>query len=318
MANILRSYSMNKPVYVFSGFLDSGKTKAIKDTLYNPRFNEGELSLIVCFEQGDEVYDDKFLKTTNSKVVYLDSLKDFTYDRQKQLDDEYKAERICVELNGMDDDNEFYQYGFIKNWELAQTLTTIDASKFNLYLTNMRQFLYNHVVNAEMVILNRSDDTDKRYLRNNIKSINQYAEIIYEDKNGNVTNQIDDNLFDLSKELVVSDYDYGLWFMDAIDNPEKYNLKDITIKVKYVGEIDEYDNVLIMGRKAMVCCANDITDIALPCIGLHTNEIDKEKYYYISGVGRCIKNQDGMSICAIEVKSFKEAEAPKDELVTFN
>lgn len=309
---------MNKPVYVFSGFLDSGKTKAIKDTLNNPRFNEGESSLIICFEQGDEVYDEKFLKVSNSKVVYLDSFKDLTYEKQKQLDSEYNPDRVFVELNGMEDDNEFYKNGFIENWELAQTLTTIDASKFNLYLTNMRQFLYNHVVNAEMVILNRSDDTDKRYLRNNIKSINQYVEIIYEDKNGNVTNRIDDELFDLSKELVVSDYDYGLWFMDAVDNPEKYDKKEITIKAKYVAEIEEYDNVLVMGRKAMVCCANDITDIALPCIGIHLNEIDKDKYYYISGVCRAIQNQEGIKICAIEVKGFKEAEVPQDELVTFN
>ena len=309
---------MNKPVYIFSGFLDSGKTRAIKETLNNPRFNEGELSLIVCFEQGDEVYDDNFLKASNTKVVYLDSLKDLTYDKQKELDKQYNPDRIFLELNGMENDNDLYDYGFIKNWEIAQTLTTIDACKFNLYLTNMRQFLYNHVVNAEMVILNRSDDVDKRYLRNNIKSINQYVEIIYEDKDGKVTNRIDDELFDLSKELIVSDYDYGLWFMDAIDNPEKYDQKDITIKVKYVAQIDEYDNVLVMGRKAMVCCANDITDIALPCIGIHLNEIDQDKYYYLTGVGRCIENTEGMKVCTLEVKKFKEAEAPQDELVTFN
>ena len=309
---------MPKPVYVFSGFLDSGKTKAIKETLYNPRFNEGEFSLIICFEQGDIVYDDKFLGITNSKVVYLDSINDLTYDKQKQLDKEYKPERVFLELNGMEDDNVLYDNGFIKDWELAQTLTVIDASKFNMYLTNMRQFTYNHIVNAEMVILNRADDVDRRYLRNNIKSINQYTELIYEDRDGNVTNQLDDDLFDLSKDLDISDFDYGLWFMDAIDNPEKYDGKNLTIKVKYAGEIEDYNNVLIMGRRAMVCCANDITDIALPCIGLHKEDIDKEKYYSLSGVARCIENEEGMKICALDVKKFEEAEAPKDELVTFN
>ena len=309
---------MRKPVYVFSGFLDSGKTQAIKETLYNPRFNEGELSLIICLEQGDVIYDDKFLGITNSKVVYLDSLNDLTFAKQKELDKQYQPERVFIELNGMEDDNLLYQNGFIEDWELAQTLTTIDASKFNIYMTNMRQFMYNHIVNAEMVILNRIEGVDKRYLRNNIKSINQYTEIIYEDANGNATNQIDDDLFDLSKDLDISDYDYGLWFMDAIDNPEKYDKKNITIKAKYVGEIEEYNNILIMGRRAMVCCAEDITDIALPCIGLHLNDIDKDKYYSISGVARCIENEEGMKMCAIEVKSFKEADPPKDELVTFN
>ena len=309
---------MTKPVYVFSGFLDSGKTQAIKETLYNPRFNEGEATLILCFEQGDVEYDEKFLKFTNTQVLYMDSVKDLTIEKQKQIEKEYDFERIFIELNGMEDDNILYDTGFISNWELAQTLTTIDASKFSLYLSNMRQFLYNHVVNAEVVILNRSDDVDKRYLRNNLKSINQYIELIFEDKDGNVSNKLEDELFDTSKPLDISDIDYGLWFMDAIDNPSKYDKVKITIKAKYAGEIEDYDNVVIMGRKAMVCCAQDITDIALPCIGIRPDEIDKEKYYTISGEARCIENDEGMEICALNVKSYREAEAPKDELVTFN
>jgi uncharacterized membrane protein YcgQ (UPF0703/DUF1980 family) len=309
---------MIKPVYVFSGFLDSGKTQAIKGTLNNPRFNEGEASLIICLEQGDVVYDDKFLEMTNSKVVYLDSVNDLTIEKQKELDEQYKPERVFIELNGMEDDNILYNNGFIGEWELAQTLTTIDASKFAMYLANMRQFLYNHVINAEVVILNRSDDVDKRYLRNNLKSINQYIEVIYEDKNGNVTNKIEDELFDTSKPLEISDIDYGLWFMDSVDNPEKYDKVELSIKAKYVAKIKEYDNILIMGRKAMVCCANDITDIALPCLELHEKDIDKDKYYVLKGIGRCIQNSEGMKICALQVKEFHEAEPPKDELVTFN
>ena len=309
---------MTKPVYVFSGFLDSGKTQAIKGTLYNPRFNEGEATLILCFEQGDVIYDEKFLKITNTQVLYLDSIKDLTLEKQKEIDKNYRFERLFLELNGMEDDNILYNTGFIGNWELAQTLTTIDASKFTMYLQNMRQFLYNHVVNAEVVILNRSDNIDKRYLRNNLKSINQYLELIFEDKDGNVSNKIEDELFDTSKDLEISDIDYGLWFMDAIDNPSKYDKVNITIKAKYAGEIQDYRNVLIMGRKAMVCCANDITDIALPCIGMKKKDIDVNKYYLISGEARCIENEEGTEMCAINVKSFKEAEPPAEELVNFN
>ena len=309
---------MIKPVYIFSGFLESGKTTAIKGTLRNPRFNEGEATLIICFEQGDVEYDKKFLEMTNMQVIYLDSIKDLTIEKQKQINKEYKFERLFLELNGMEDDNLLYDTGFISDWEIAQTLTTIDASKFAVYMNNMRQFMYNHVVNAEMVIMNRSDNVDKRFLRNNIKSINQYIEIIYEDKDGNVTNKIEDELFDLSKDLEISDVDYGLWFMDAIDNPTKYDKKNISLKVKYVSDIKEEDKVLIMGRKAMVCCANDVTDIAMPFIGIRKDDIDVNKYYTVSGIARCIKNHEGMTMPAIEVKDFKEAEAPKEDFVTFN
>ena len=309
---------MNKPVYVFSGFLDSGKTQAIKGTLYDERFNQGEKSLIVCFEQGDVIYDDKFLGITNSEVVYLDSINDLTIDKQKELDKQYKPERIVIELNGMEDDNILYNNGFCSNWELAQTLTTVDASTFSMFLTNMRQFMYNHVKNAECIILNRSDNVDKRFLRNNLKSINQSVEIIYEDANGNVSNQIDDDLFDVSKDLFIEDIDYGLWYMDALDNAKKYDKKVITLKMKYVDEVKEYDNVLIMGRKAMVCCANDITDIAISCVDIHKKDIDVNKYYYLTGNLHALRASDGNMTVVLYVTKFEEAPIPENELVTFN
>lgn len=318
MSLILRDYLMNKPLYVFSGFIDSGKTQAIKQTLYNPNFNEGESSLIICLEQGDVIYDDKFLKITNSKVVYLDSVNDLTIEKQKELDKQYNPDRVFIELNGMEDDNLLYDNGFVDNWELAQTLTTIDASTFNMFLTNMRQFLYNHVVNAECIILNRSDNVDKRYLRNNLKSINQYLEIIYEDKDGNVSNKIEDELFDVSKDLVIDDIDYGLWYMDCIDNPEKYDKKVITVKAKFIEDIEEYSNTLVMGRQAMVCCANDITNIAFPCAGIDKEKINKDEYYSLTGNLHTVKSKQGDKCCVLYVTSFSKADKPKEELVTFN
>lgn len=310
---------MVKPVYVFSGFLDSGKTRAIKETLYDPRFNEGEPSLIIAFEQGDIEYDEKFLKFTNSKVIYMDSIKDLTIKKQKEIDKNYDFDRLFIELNGMEDDNILYdEIGLINNWELAQTLTTVDASSFNLYMTNMRQFLYNHVKNAEVVILNRSDNVDKRYLRNNLKSINTRLEIIYEDKQGNVTNKLDEDLFDLSKDLYIEDIDYGLWYMDAVDNAKKYDNKIITLKVKYVEEVKEYDNVLIMGRRAMVCCAQDIQNIALTFVNIKKKDIDINKYYLVTGKIHVLDDEEGYKTCVVYATDFKQAEDPVEELVTFN
>ena len=310
---------MVKPVYVFSGFLDSGKTRAIKETLYDPRFNEGEPTLIIAFEQGDIEYDEKFLKFTNSTVIYMDSIKELTIQKQKEIDKQYKFDRLFIELNGMEDDNILYnEIGFIKNWELAQTLTTVDASSFNLYMTNMRQFLYNHVKNAEVVILNRSDDVDKRYLRNNLKSINTRLEIIYEDAQGNVSNKLDEDLFDLSKDLYIEDIDYGLWYMDAVDNAQKYDNKTITLKVKYVDEVKEYSNVVIMGRKAMVCCAQDIQNIALTFVNIKKKDIDIDKYYLVTGRIHVLDDEEGYKTCVVYATDFKLAEDPQEELVTFN
>ena len=309
---------MLKPVYIFSGFLDSGKSKAIKETLYDARFNEGEKTLIIALEQGDITFDDKFLKSTNSEVVYLDGLTQLTKNKMQQLDQQYNPDRIFIELNGMEDDNELYKQGFIKQWQIAQTLTFFDASKFKMYVTNMKQFVFNHVINAEVCILNRCDNEDLLFFRNNLKGINQRVQVIFEDSTGNITKQVEQQLFDTSKDLIVEDNDYGLWYMDALDNPLKYDNKKVTLKLKYVTTVKEYENVCIMGRKAMVCCANDLQDIAITCVNVDPNNVDDDKYYYIEGTIHVMDDEQGYKTCVMYAENIKEADSPKEELVFFN
>lgn len=308
---------MNKPVYIFSGFLDSGKTKAIKSTLTDTRFNEGERSLIIAFEQGDEEYDSDFLVSSNSIVEYMDS-KDLTKEKQKQLDDKYKPERIIIEFNGMDNDEDILRRGFIDNWEVAQILTTIDASTFKNYMTNMKQFMYNHIKYSEVAVINRSDDIDLRYLRNNLKGINRNLETIFEDSNGNVTNKLQESLFDTSKPLDISDLDFGLWYMDALDNPMKYEKCKIEINAYYYDEDKRYSNVAIFGRKAMVCCANDIQTIGFTVVGADTSKLKKETYYHIKGNIHVLEDDMGNNTCVIYSEDIKEREDPKDPMVNFN
>ena len=41
------------PVYLFTGFLDAGKTKFIQETLEDVRFNNGESTLLLLCEEGE-------------------------------------------------------------------------------------------------------------------------------------------------------------------------------------------------------------------------------------------------------------------------
>lgn len=309
---------MNKPVYIFSGFLDSGKTSAIKNTLYDGRFNEGEKSLIIVFEQGDVEYDDKFLKYTNSVVEYLD-FKDFDKAKQKELDKKHKPERIVIEFNGMDNDEDLLiRKGFIDNWEIAQVLTTIDGSTFKNYMTNMKQFMYNHIKYSEVAVINRSDNLDLRYLRNNLKGINRNLETIFEDANGNVSNKLQDSLFDTSKPLNISDLDFGLWYMDALDNAPKYDNSEIEINAYYYEADTRYSNVAIFGRKAMVCCANDIQTIGFTVVGVQTDKLIQDTYYHIKGRIHVLDDENGMKTCVIYSEDIKKEKEPEEPLVNFN
>lgn len=309
---------MIKPVYFFSGMLDSGKTRAIKTTLYDERFNEpGEFNLIISMEQGDEEYDKKFLKYTNSAVEYID-YKDLTREKMQQLEDEYDPSRIIIEFNGMQNDEEFFRNGFIPEWEMAQTLTTIDGSSFRLMVANLRQFMFYHIKYAEVVIINRFSSDDLVYLRNNIKGMNQRVEIIFEDENGNVTNKINQSLFDTSKPLDISDIDYGLWYMDAVDNPDKYEGCQIELNSYYIEKVKEYENVGIFGRRAMVCCAEDVQPIAFTVIDIDPDKLEKNKYYHIKGTVKCLDDERGYKTCVVYASEIAPQEEPADPMVYFN
>ena len=59
------------PVYAFTGFLDSGKTKFIQETLEDERFNAGERTLLLVFEEGEEEFD---FSTYPHQHVFLEVL----------------------------------------------------------------------------------------------------------------------------------------------------------------------------------------------------------------------------------------------------
>ena len=68
---------MATPVYLFTGFLDSGKTTLIKDTLQDTQFMQGvDRTLILCLEEGEEEYPQDFLDAHSTFVEYIENVED--------------------------------------------------------------------------------------------------------------------------------------------------------------------------------------------------------------------------------------------------
>ena len=309
---------MVKPVYVFSGFLDAGKTTAIKESLLDPNFNDGETTLIIAFEQGDVEYDDDFLYDSNSVIEHLDNVTELTNEKVREFEEYYNPDRIVIELNGRQDDNLLFADAENSNWLIVDYLTFFDATQLKFQMLNWKQFVYNHVINSAVCYINRSDDQDLLYFRNNLKAINRQMTVVFLDNEGKVTNKIEQQLFDTSKDLVIEDDDYGLWYIDAVDNAEKYDGCKITLKLKHLDTVKQYQNVCIMGRQAMVCCSNDLQSIGLTCVNVDPKLIKKDQYYSLTGKIRVLDDEEGFKTCVLYVDEMKEAEKPADEYVNFN
>ncbi len=311
-----------KPLYIFNGLLDSGKTTVIKETLSDPRFNDvDDTNLIIACEQGEEEYDRAFLHYTDSVVIYLDSIKDLTLEKMQEIEDNYDFDRVLLECNGLEDEGgHFAETGLIPAWEIAQILTVVDASMFRSHILNLRQFMYDHLKISECAIFDRFDnDEDYLFIRNNIKAINPHIELIFEDRDRQIVDFDDTDLFDLSQDpIVIADHDYGLWYMDAANSPDKYENKHLVINVKFLEDLPQYEEACIMGRKALVCCAEDIADIGLTCVGIPKKDLEKDSYYELDGIIHCIDDEEGYKTCLLYVDKVRKSLAPTEDLVTFN
>ena len=61
------------PVYIFMGFLESGKTMFANDTLLEKKFTEGDKTLLLVCEEGVQEYDEEELKKNN---IYMEVLEE--------------------------------------------------------------------------------------------------------------------------------------------------------------------------------------------------------------------------------------------------
>lgn len=252
---------MSVPMYIFTGFLDSGKSTFIQDTLRDPAFHDGERTLLLICEDGEVEYDEAVLAAYDTDLLYIEHEEDLTFDFLNKLDQQYHPDRVMIEFNGMWSFTSFLEVEFPINWMLVQILTTVDASTFAMYMNNMRSILYEQMVHSEVIIFNRCDETTKKsFLRGNVKAINKVAQIIYESVDGKINQLADDVLpFDTTKDAFeIAEDDYGLWYMDALEHPQSYVGKTVT----FVGQIIEVERVqgemFLIAREAMVCCADDI------------------------------------------------------------
>lgn len=312
---------MDIPVYLFTGFLESGKTTVIKETLKDPDFTVDEKTLIISFEEGMEEYDSAFLQETHSKVVYLDkqSMNEETFTN---LDLLYSPDRVMIEYNGMwSVDDLLNEVQMPDGWILVQILSLIDASTFGLYINNMRSLIFQQIQYSEVVIFNRCDENTKlSFLRSNIKAVNPRCQIVYENIDGTTSELSEDDLpFDFNQDIIeIKDEDYGLWYMNALDNPRRYQGKKLKLKGMAIAQVEGAKHSFILGRYAMVCCADDTSLLGIVVSGVKLEELQKDMWLTVVGEAIVQQGDNGEEIIVLKALQLQRAEALNDPLVYFS
>ena len=189
------------PVYLFTGFMDSGKTTLVNETLFENDFAEGGKGIIIMCEDGDVEYDLEKLKTVNFQVVTIDSEEEFTEEKMKEINLQYLPEQVFIEYNGTWGMDKILEMNLPKDWIIVQSLATVDSTTFEMYMNNMRAMMQEQVFSSDVVIFNRTDDnTDRGKFRRLIKTINRKAQIVYERKDGTIDERSEEHTSELQSQ----------------------------------------------------------------------------------------------------------------------
>lgn len=255
------------PVYAFSGFLDSGKTKFIQETLEDPRFNAGERTLLLVCEEGEEEYD---LSAFPAQNVYLEVIDQETITTKElsAMQKKYRPERVVVELNGMQIIGSFYQK-FPEGWGIAQEVMFADSTTILQYNANMRNLVVDKLSACDMVVFNRvPKGKDTMELHKLARALNRNVDILYDHPDGTTEmDEIVDPLpFDLNAPVVeIQDEDFALWYRDISEEPQKYDGKTVRFKAQVARLRRDRDGIFAPGRFVMTCCVEDIQFCGIPC-----------------------------------------------------
>ncbi len=309
-------------VYLFLGFLESGKTQFIQETLEDPRMESGERTMLLVCEEGEVEYDPAKFKVKNVAIETIDDVTGLTAENMLALTVKHRAQRIIVEYNGTWMLQQFFD-AMPECWVINQMMTFFDANTFLNYNQNMRQLVYDKMQMTQMVVFNRfKGGYDKMEYHKIVRGVTRRADIVYEYVGGKVEyDEIEDPLpFDVNAPVIeIEDRDFALFYRDIAEKMDSYVGK--TVKFKGMAAVSKKvpAGYIVLGRYIMTCCEADIAydGFAVKMGNLLSGIKTKDWLTITAQVAfeyNSVYKQEGPVLIA---KKAEFAQPPEEEVATF-
>ena len=309
------------PVYLFTGFLESGKTKFIQETLEDKRFCNKEKTLLLVCEEGEEEYAPEQFATDTVVIRVLEGQEQLTTENLTKWAQETKADRVVIEYNGMWLLDALYA-AMPEGWVVYQEFMFADAGTFLSYNGNMRQLVYDKLKSCELVVFNRfKPDMDKMEFHKVVRAASRRADIAYKSTDGKVVyDDIEDPLpFDLNAPVIeIGDADFAEWYRDLGETPANYEGKTVRFKCRALKRSKMPANTFIVGRHVMTCCVEDIQFAALVCQWDKADTVQDDSWMILTAKLNFKFNKAyGRKGPVLSYVSHELCEAPEQPVATF-
>ena len=310
------------PVYVITGFLDSGKTSFLNFTISQEYFQIEETTLLLVCEEGEEVFGAQQMEQYNTVIETIENEEDFTLKTLRTLQKKHEPSRVILEYNPLWGVAKLEQMRLPKGWGIMQEIVVADASTFSIYMNNMKSLFVEMARNAEMVLFNRAaEDLPLANFRRSIKVVNPGCDVQFMGLDGGPVDIFSDTLpYDLEKEPIeIEDIDYGIFFVDMQDNPGKYMGKQVRFKGQVIKSRNLSADYFVPARSAMTCCADDIQFIGYVCKSKEAPRLKEGSWVEVTAtIGQEYFEAAGREEPVFTASAVEPADPPAVELVYFN
>ena len=302
------------PVFIINGFLDSGKTTFIIDTLKNDGFHkQGNTLLLVC-EEGEVEYNKKELIKYNVHIETFEDVDSFNVDKLYELTEVYHPDRIVIESNTMWDLN---QVKFPSTFQVAQIVSFIDFTTFGVYYNNMRQMFVDNLRFSDLVVINRCENPeDLAQYQTSLKLINGNAQWIAMNSKGEVQEAFETPLpYDIEQDVIVIENEhYARWYIDTFDHKERYNGKTVEFNALVLRSRKLPKGTGVVGRYALTCCDKDMQFYGHLCMIKNELKIKSKTWVKIKALIKYEYSdeyeEEEVVLHPISIEKIKEIEEP--------
>lgn len=315
------------PVYLFVGFLESGKTRFIQETFEDVNFDSGDKTLLLVCEEGEEEYDESKFAFPGTTVAVLEDKSELNTQNLTRLAKESGAGRVVIEYNGMWLMNDLAAV-LPDNWVIYQVIATADGKTALTHARDnaMRGLMLDKIARSELIVFNRAEavnnDADRMELHKLVRQASRRCDIAYEFADGSVAyDDIPDPLpFDLDAPVVeIGDEDFGIWFMDCQDEPQKYAGKTVRFLAQVCQTPKAGKNGFVPGRFAMTCCVQDIEFVGFPCVYENVKTLRQRDWIVVTAkVGYKFHNAYNGKGIVLSAVSIQPGQKPLNDVVMFS
>ena len=110
------------PVYICTGFLDSGKTLLVKDTLMEQEWIEPGLTLLILCEEGEEEYSKEYLEENDMVLLKIDKFEQLNATFFTNCEKNYHPAQVV--MNTME----------CGSWKICYSLSTHANGRFREFI----------------------------------------------------------------------------------------------------------------------------------------------------------------------------------------